>query len=151
MSTLNAALSGANLIVLHGSVYGEYTYHPVCAVLDDDIATWVGRVIEGFEVNDETLALDLIDEVGPIPGSYLDKPHTRAWWRSQQFIPGSADRSTYPEWIRSGKKTALHLAGEKLGEILRSHRVEPLRKDADRALDEILKEAEEYYGEKGLL
>ena len=150
MSTLNAALSGANLIVLHGSVYGEYTYHPVCAVLDDDIATWVGRVIEGFEINNETLALDLIDEVGPIPGSYLDKQHTRTWWKSQQFIPRSADRSTYPEWIRSGKKTALSYARERTEEILRSHRVAPLNEDADKALDEIMREAEGYYREKGL-
>lgn len=93
MSTLNAALSGSNLIVLHGSIYGEYTYHPVCAVIDDDIATWVGRLIEGFAVNEETLALGLIEEVGPIPGTYLNKAHTRTWWKRQQFIPNSADRT----------------------------------------------------------
>lgn len=151
MTTLNAALSGANLIVLHGSIYGEYTYHPIGAVLDDDIATWVGHVIEGFEINDETLALDLIDEVGPIPGTYLDKAHTRNWWKSQQFTPRSADRTTYPEWLRSGKKTALHYARERTEEILRTHRVPPLNDDADRALDEILEEAEAHYRDKDLL
>jgi trimethylamine--corrinoid protein Co-methyltransferase len=151
MSTLNAALSGANLIVLHGSVYGEYTYHPVCAVLDDDIATWVGRLIEGFEVNDETLALDLIEKVGPIPGSYLDKKHTRIWWKSQQFIPKTADRTTYPEWIETGKKTALDYAKERTEQILRHHKVPPLDEDTDRALDEILKEAEAHYRSMGLL
>jgi trimethylamine--corrinoid protein Co-methyltransferase len=151
MTTLNAALSGANLIVLHGSVYGEYTYHPVGAVLDDDIATWVGRVIEGFEINEETLALDLIDEVGPIPGSYLDKAHTRNWWKKQQFIPKSADRATYPEWLQSGRKTALHYARERTEEILRTHKVQPLKRETDRALDEILQEAEYHFREKGLL
>jgi trimethylamine--corrinoid protein Co-methyltransferase len=151
MTTLNAALSGANLIVLHGSVYGEYTYNPVAAVLDDDIATWVGHVIEGFEINDDTLALDLIDEVGPIPGSYLDKAHTRNWWKSQQFMPKSADRSTYPQWINLGRKTALDYARERTEEILRTHKVPPLADDADRAIDEILKEAEAHYRQKGLL
>ncbi|KPJ87478.1 MAG: hypothetical protein AMS17_08405 [Spirochaetes bacterium DG_61] len=77
MSTLTAGPSVANMIVLHGTVYGEYTYHPVGAVLDDDIASWVGSLIEGFDVNDETLAVDLIDKVGPIPGSYLNTAHTR--------------------------------------------------------------------------
>jgi len=151
MSTLNAAVSGANLIVLHGSVYGEYTYHPVCAVLDDDIATWTGRLIEGFEINDETLALDLIEKVGPIPGTYLDKEHTRLWWKSQQFIPKSADRTTYPEWIKTGKKSALDYARERTEHILKTHRVPPLDEDTDKALDGILREAEAYYRNKGLI
>ncbi len=151
MSTLVAALSGANLIVLHGCVYGEYTYHPAGAVLDDDIATWVGRMIEGFEISDETLAVDLIDEVGPIPGSYLAKQHTRRWWKSQQFIPRVADRSTYPEWIKIGKKTALDCATERAQEILRTHRVPPLTEEQNRAIEEILSDAEAYYRDKGLL
>ncbi len=50
------------------------------------IAYWVGRMIEGFEISDETLAVDLIKEVGPLPGTYLDKEHAREWWRSQQSI-----------------------------------------------------------------
>jgi len=151
MSTLNAALSGANLIVLHGSVYGEYTYNPVCAVLDDDIATWVGRLIEGLEINDETLALDLIEDVGPIPGTYLNKGHTRAWWKSQQFIPKSADRTTYHEWLKSGKKCALDLARERTGHILQTHRVTPLDVETEKALNEIVREAEAHFKAKGLI
>jgi trimethylamine--corrinoid protein Co-methyltransferase len=151
MSTLSAAISGANLIVLHGSVYGEYTYHPVCAVLDDDIANWVGRMIEGFEISDETLAVELIKEVGPIPGTYLDKEHTRKWWRSQQYIPVSADRSTYPEWMKSGKKTALDHARERTEQILQTHAAPPLDEKKEKALETIIKEAEEYYRNNDLL
>lgn len=151
LSTLAAALSGANMIVLHGCVYGEYTYHPVAAVLDDDIANWVGRMIEGFEISDETLAVDLIDQVGPIPGSYLATPHTRKWWKSQQFMPALADRTSYAEWIKGGKKTAIEYAKRKVEEIINTHKVPPLSEDQDRAISEILREAESYYREKGLL
>lgn len=151
MSTLAAAMSGANVIVLHGSVFGEYTFHPVQAVLDDDIATWVGRFIEGFEVNEETMATDLIDEVGPIPGSYLNKAHTRKWWKTQQFIPKTAERSTYPEWVRTGKKTALTYARERMEEILRNYKPVPLPGDQNDQVDRILKEAEAHYGKAGLL
>jgi trimethylamine--corrinoid protein Co-methyltransferase len=151
MSTLAAALSGANMIVLHGTIYGEYTYHPVVAVLDDDIASWVGRLIEGFEVNDETLAVDLIDEVGPIPGSYLNTAHTRKWWQSQRFMPKTADRLTYPEWMKSGKRNAIAYAKERVEKILSTHKVPPLPEDHDREIDNILKEAREYYKKKGLL
>jgi len=151
LSTLAAAMSGANLIVLHGGVYGEYTYNPVMAVLDDDIATWVGRFMEGFRVNDETMVLDLIDEVGPIPGSYLGKTHTRKTWQAERFAPMAVDRSTYPEWLSGGKKTALDYAKARVEEILKTHKVPPLPEDQDREIDNILKEAEMYYRNKGLL
>jgi trimethylamine--corrinoid protein Co-methyltransferase len=151
MSTLAAALSGANMIVLHGTVYGEYSYHPVGAVLDDDIATWVGRLLEGFEVNDETLAVDLIDEIGPIPGSYLGSAHTRKWWESQRFMPNTADRLPYLEWMETGRKTALDYAKERVDEIIRTHEVTPLPKDQNDEIDNILKEARKYYKERGMI
>ena len=151
MSTLAAALSGANVIVLHGSVYGEYTFHPVQAVLDDDIANWVGSYLEGIEVNDETLAVDLIDEVGPIPGSYLNKAHTRKWWKTQQFMPKAAERSSYPEWMKTGKRTAIDYAKQRTEEILHSHKPVPLPKDQNVKVNDVLREAEDHYRKAGLL
>jgi trimethylamine--corrinoid protein Co-methyltransferase len=151
MSSLAAAMSGANIIVLHGSVYGEYTFHPVQAVLDDDIANWVGRFIQGFEVNDETMATRLIDEVGPIPGSYLNKAHTRKWWKTQQFIPKTGERSTYLEWVKTGKKTALAYARERMEEILRNYKPVPLPRDQNDQVDRVVKEAEGFYRKAGLL
>jgi len=74
-----AAVSGANIVQLPGCIYGELTLHPLQIILDDDICNMVGRFIAGVEVNDETLALDLIHEVGPVPGMYLDKAHNRKW------------------------------------------------------------------------
>ena len=97
------------------------------------------------------MATDLIDEVGPIPGSYLNKAHTRKWWKTQQFIPKTAERSTYPEWVRTGKKTALTYARERMEEILRNYKPVPLPRDQNDQVDKILKEAEAHYGKAGLL
>ena len=58
---------------------GEFTFHPVQAIIDNDIVGMIGRFLQGVQVNEETLALDLINEVGPIPSLYLDKEHTRIW------------------------------------------------------------------------
>jgi len=88
---LTTGLSGGSARPLHGGVYGELSHHPVQAILDDDIAGMVGRFLEGIAVNDETLAIDLIEEVGPIPGHFLNKAHTRKWWKLEQFIPKAAD------------------------------------------------------------
>jgi len=148
---LLTALSGCNIIDLHGGMFAELTYHSAMAVLDDDIAGMIGRVLEGVEVTDETLAINLIEEVGPIPGYYLDKEHTRKYWRKEQFIPKAADRLEYPVWKEKGRKVALEYAKERIKEILATHEPKPLTKDQDKEIDTILEEAKKHYKEKGLL
>jgi hypothetical protein len=48
---------------------------PETAVINDDVVNVIVRPVEGFEVNDETLAPDLIEEVGPVPGTFPNKKH----------------------------------------------------------------------------
>jgi trimethylamine--corrinoid protein Co-methyltransferase len=64
-----SALSGANCIVLQGGVTAELSCNPILSVIDDDVANIIGRTIEGFDVNEDTMALELIHAVGPNPGS----------------------------------------------------------------------------------
>jgi len=73
-------------------------------MVDEDVAGIVGRFIEGIEINEETLALGLIDEVGPIPCTYLTTSHTRTWWEKKQFIPETAGRTMNPDRWRKGIK-----------------------------------------------
>jgi trimethylamine--corrinoid protein Co-methyltransferase len=146
-----SAVSGAHNVCIHGGMYGELAHHPVQAILDDDIAGMVGRFVEGIQVTHETLAIDLINEVGPVPGVFLDKAHTREWWRKEHFVPKVADGLTYPEWIQQGKKGALDLAREKLAEILATHKPMPLTSSQEQAVEDVLKEAREYYRKKGLI
>jgi len=145
MTGLLCALSGSNIISLHGAIYGEMTWNPVQAVLDDDIAGWIGRFIEGVEVTDETLAIDLIQKVGPFPGKYLASKHTRKWLEKEQLIPDCADRDSYPEWLEKGKRDSIILAKEKLKKILAGHKIVVLSQEKKMAIDEIIKEARVYY------
>jgi len=151
ISTLLFTLSGASLVQFHGAMYGELTHHPVQAILDDDVAGMIGRFIQGIEVNDETLAIDLIEEVGPIPGHFLNKGHTRKWWKLEQFVPKAADRLTYPEWMKSGKKSCLDYAKERMEEILATHKPTPVTPSQEEDIERILEEARKYYKEKGLI
>lgn len=146
-----SAISGANIVNFIGSMYGEIAHHPVQAILDDDIAGMLGRFIEGVKVNDETLAIDLIENVGPIPGHYLNKEHTRKWWKKEQFMPKVADRLTYPEWMDKGKKIALDHAKERMKKILAAHEPTPLTPEQKKEIENILEEARKYYKEKGVM
>ncbi|MCL4458836.1 MAG: trimethylamine methyltransferase family protein [Chloroflexi bacterium] len=144
-----SALSGAHFILLHLGVSSEISAHPVQAILDDDVAGMIGRFIEGEEVNEGTIALELIEEVGPIPGHYLNKAHTRKWWQREQYVPKSADRLTYPEWLQKGKKGALDYAKERLEKILSVHKPSPLTPNQEEDLERILKEAREFHSKAG--
>jgi trimethylamine--corrinoid protein Co-methyltransferase len=100
-SCLSSALVGANLIhdagswLDHGSLAS-----PAFMVLVNEILYMVNQYMGGLPVNDETLALDLIDKIGP-GGHFLYEDHTlhhfRDVWYSDLF-----DRSIYQTWVERG-------------------------------------------------
>jgi trimethylamine--corrinoid protein Co-methyltransferase len=151
IGALTDALSGGHLFIFQGGSSGELTYHPVLSVLDDDVAGWIGRFLQGVTVVDETLAIDLINQIGPIPGHYLSTAHTREWWQKEQYLPKAADLEAYPVWIKSGKRDALELAKERVAEILENHRPTPLTAEQETTVEDIMNEARNYYRDKGFI
>jgi trimethylamine--corrinoid protein Co-methyltransferase len=145
ITSLVIALSGCNVANFHGGVYGELAFHPLQAILDDDVAGMIGKFIEGVTVNDETIALDLIEKIGPIPGHFLITEHTRKYFDKEGFFPKAADQLPYEEWKEKGRKDALELARERMAHILRTHQCEPLPEDQDREIENILNKAREFY------
>jgi len=150
-TAMASALSGANIIVLHGGVTAELAYNPILSIINDDVANIIGRTIEGFEVNDETMALDLIESVGPIPGTFLNKQHTRLNWKKEYFVPKVADRLSYQEWLTQGRKSTIDKARERMEEILSTHTPLPITPGQDKDIDRILEDARNHYRKKGLL
>jgi len=148
---LFSALTGSNIIAGIGGVYDEITASPITAIMDNEVARRIGRIIDGVDVNEETLAIDVINEVGPIPGQFLSTEHTRKLWKSEFLIPDLADRVGYAEWVRIGKKTSLDYAREKYEEIIATHKPAPLPEDKQKAIDEIMGEARKFYREQGLI
>ena len=146
VSSTLAAVSGASVINLHGGISIELTYHPVQSILDDDLAGMLGRYAGGVAVNHDTLALDLIESIGPIPGQYMDSEHTRDWWRKEHYLPRVMDRSGYPDWLAGGKRSALELALAKMEKILATHHPEQDLSDEQlRELDNIYAAADQHY------
>jgi trimethylamine--corrinoid protein Co-methyltransferase len=151
LPSLVSLMSGGHVHLFQGGSSIELLYHPVLSILDDDVAGWIGRFLQGVTVTDETLAIDLINQVGPIPGHYLGTSHTREWWREEQWLPKAADLDAYPVWVRSGKKDALALAQERMEEILSTHRPQPLTPEQEQSLEDVLQEAREFYRDRGTI
>ena len=150
--SLMSALSGSSAVQLHSSVYGEISAHPVQAVLDDDVAGLIGRLLEGIDISEDSLAVDLINEVGPIPGHFLAKKHTRRWWNKEQYMTKSADKTTYPEWEKGGRKKEIDYAKERVEEIVSTHKVDPPLTDSQlEDMNKIMMEARKYYKDHGMI
>ena len=147
---LLSALTGSNIIAGIGGVYDQITASPIVAIMDNQLARRVGRIIDGVNVNEEALAVDLINEVGPIPGQFLRTEHTRRLWKSELLMPDLADRVGYSEWVAGGKKTSLDFAMEKYEEILATHQPRPLTVSQEEEIDSIMAESRQYYQKKGM-
>ena len=143
--------TGSHLHVLHGSHGEELGFSNVLQVLDDDIARAIGRLLDGTEVDDESMATDLILELGTAPVSFMSQAHTRKYWMKDRFMPGVADWDTHVEWTRKGKTDIVSRAREKAESILATHRAAPLSSDQRRLIADVLDEAREYYRGTGLI
>ncbi|MCD6122650.1 MAG: trimethylamine methyltransferase family protein, partial [Spirochaetales bacterium] len=68
-----------------GHLENAITFSPLQLVIDNEISGYLHRALKGIEVNENTLALDVIKEVG-IGGTYLQHPHTAEYFRSELFL-----------------------------------------------------------------
>lgn len=92
MSNLLVAMSGANYIHdAAGLMEFDLTVSYEKLVMDNEILGMCQRVLRGIEVNDDTLATDLIIEKGP-GETYIMDDHTLAHMRSEFFMPHLANR-----------------------------------------------------------
>jgi trimethylamine--corrinoid protein Co-methyltransferase len=101
-SCLSSTLSGANLVHDIGLLDHSTLISPNYLVLNNEVLHMVNQYMRGIPVNSETLAVDLIDRVGP-GGHYLEQEHTvqhfRDVWYSVLF-----DRSNYNDWFKKGAR-----------------------------------------------
>jgi len=141
MAVILLAEAGANLVSNGGALETEKLWSPVQLVIDSEMNAMVGRWLEGIAVTDDTLAVDVIAEVG-VSGNFLKTRHTRRLWRQEQFLPRLADRQGYVAWAAHGSREINERARELALDIVRHHHVPPLPDEQDRELDRILRAAE---------
>jgi trimethylamine--corrinoid protein Co-methyltransferase len=139
-STFASVMTGADMMngagLLNGSKILSYPH----MVLETEIYDIVKRLAGGLEVNDETLAEEVIAAVGS-GGIYLAEKHTRRhvrdmWW------PSVWDRAPYEAWLRDGRRGALARATEAADEILATHQPLPLAEDVRGELRAIVARAD---------
>lgn len=134
MSCLLAALSGANLVHDVGLLDQASLIDPVTILFCDEVIDHVKHFMQGIHLDKETLALDVINEVGP-GGHYLSETHTlnhfRDFWSPTFF--------TRPSLDGLADKDLLEVLNEKVLDIEKNHEVPPLEEDKVKALQDLEK------------
>jgi len=136
-----SSLSGANLVHDVGYVeYGSTSCFEQVVVMDE-LADEIRFILEGIEVSKETLALEVIDQVGP-GGEYVTSDHTYRHFRDG-WLPTLGDRHTHEDWVQQGSKTLGDRASEKVRKILESHTPKPLPEAAKAKIEALIASAEQ--------
>jgi len=120
LTSLLCALAGANFIHdAAGFIEFALTACYEKFVIDNEILGMVMRAVEGIRVDDETMAFDLIKQVGP-GGNFVTAKHTRQFMRPEHYQPTLSDRSSREEWEAKGSKNTYDRAAEKVRQLLAS-------------------------------
>ena len=123
LSTFMATVAMSDMLLGAGLLHGSRIWSYAQMLMDCEIFDLVQHMMRGIVVDEETLALDVIDAVGPA-GNYLAQKHTRRYMR-RRWNPRYMDRRPYNVWEAEGDG-AVEWATEEARRILESHEPEPL-------------------------
>ena len=116
---VNAVRSGSNIIAGLGSLESRGMGSLEKLVLDAELAEYVKAMLKPLQFTEETMAVDLIKEMGR-DANYIISDHTLRHFR-EVYQPKIFQRNAYSVWSESGKKDALMLAAERVQALLNSY------------------------------
>jgi trimethylamine--corrinoid protein Co-methyltransferase len=140
MTVMMPALAGAESISGLGSGW-EGASSLETMVVNNEMFNDVARMLRGIRIDENALAVDLIDKVGPM-GNFLAEPHTMETLRQGELrISSLWDKRGSERASREGFRATQEDAREMVRRILREHTPEPLDRDVERDVGDVLKEA----------
>ena len=138
-------MAGANLIYGLGMIEMGMTIDYGQMVMDNEFARMIKYLVQGIPVNDETLAVDVIKEIG-VGKDFLSHASTYKHMRTQSQ-PKLIDRRMREDWQAAGGTDIYQRALEEAKYILENHKPDPL---PDTVLSEIRSIVEEAEAELGI-
>jgi trimethylamine--corrinoid protein Co-methyltransferase len=135
-SVLVALLAGNNLVHDVGYVEAGLTTSPEMIVFTAEMISMMRRFMDGMSLDAESLALDVMDQVGP-GGDFLTAKHTLKHFR-ELWQPTLFSRQRADNWIAEGSKRLGQRLKEKTVSIIEEHQPEPLPDNVREEIDYIL-------------
>ncbi len=141
LSIMTAILSGQNLVHDIGYMEAGLTFGPEMVLYSNEIISRMRSFAKGISLDPESLALDLINEVGP-GGAFLATDHTfkhfRDFWQPKYF-----NRRRRDDWARDGSKSMGVRIRENVVEIMENHQPGELPESLHEEINYILAQSEQ--------
>ena len=131
--------AGSHIIHDLGYLESGLTFSFAQLVICNEIVGWIKAFSRGYEVSDESLALDLIAELGP-DGDFLSSDHTLRHFR-ERWYPSAFERTNFETWQNKGGRTCVERAAGTVDRILAEHRPEPLPAETREKLRDVIRRA----------
>lgn len=144
LSLTFALLSGANIVHDLGFMDAGLQGSLQLMVIANDTLAWLRAATAGVPVDDESLALEVVEELGP-SGNYLSHDHTLKHFR-RAYHSKLVDKRPYSQWVEQGATTMEQRAAKIIDDILSSHQPQPLPPDIQRDLKRIVEREQERVG-----
>ncbi len=139
-----SCLAGTNGIGCQGIVGADQGISLEQLVIDNEWLDAYNYILRGIEVDEETIAADLIQHVG-IGGNFIAEEHTAGYMRTNYWPSKIFNRDSWDNWMTAGSKNLLDAAHERVEAFTANYRnMEPVIGQSKKAeIDYIVKCAEE--------
>jgi len=145
---LLGALAGAELSGHQGIIGADVGGSLEQLLLDDEVADYVKRILRGFKVEEETIALNVIREVN-IGGNFLTHRHTLRHIRGEFWLPRIFDRLSWEDWKAKKSPNKIEEARRLISQILERHEPKPLDPSIEHEIEDIIEEAKRELKSRG--
>jgi trimethylamine--corrinoid protein Co-methyltransferase len=140
LGLLTAVNSGVDFVLHAGGILGSYlAFSYEKFVLDDEMCGMVRRLRQGIVVEPETLAYDVVANVGP-GGNFLVEMHTVERCRQEFWTPSVCDRAGLEAWMQGGRQDAVDRARKRWQTLVAEHQDPPLDETTARQLRAFVEE-----------
>ena len=136
-----AGLAGTSLVRGVGCLGAGDTGSYDMLVMGDEIIGMCKHIYRGVAVDEEHLAVDVIDHVGP-GGHFLMEDHTLKHFRTQHWFPRFLERGSRETWETGGSRLLSQRVRDGVLHIMGAHEPAPISPQVEGVLGEIVAEAD---------
>jgi len=144
-SLLMGVLAGADIFGHMGIAGVDQASSLEMLVFQHEVIEYVEHAVRSIAIDDEHLALDVIDAVGP-GGGFIDQEHTLDHFRAEVWMPSILDRQYWDQWEQAGRVDTAARVRERLDALMAQYTPAPLTDDVSRDVDRVLADARRHVG-----
>ena len=142
MGAICGIMAGARSLIAPGFLSVDEILSPVQLVIDNEFIGALKRLSEGFQVDKDKVAFNLIKEVGP-GGFFTGTEHTVKYYRKEHWQPEIFSREMYRSWMSGDRKTDVERAADICKQILKEYHPVGIKEKTEKELRKVTQKAKQ--------